>query len=606
MSDPAATQPTTPTQSPPNEAFTAMDMENDTKSEAFAIDHDSAYITQPQPASRRYSAPKADRDTFDSQQAFLDSLHPIEIEDVEEDEQKCPLCWKQFGEGPDPGHDNSERPVRLRCNHVYGDKCLADLFRLPETSRVKLHPLRFFPGDKGHLLGQILCKYRQSLGAEFRNRNDVELFEKFLTSIEIPSGPPKPEDYWNSILVGIFKMIDHRSIVDITFMENAVVLDQGEPLPDAIATPRHSFPTQDPTVSPSGLPRLNQRMVGAVSPHSLPFPKPPVGKPEFDTNFFTSGVLHDASDDTASPQPLMSAPGLSTPSKTIPRFDPQKEGWASPFQQVSTDSLKSPPQHANPVLSSETSIKTTSSNNKPLKPWMEALNTAETKFDKLSALRNEKLNEKTESMSMTEVQLAAQAIVQGVSTDQLALSNTSPGCLLARQNGVYLLLLYLQYREHMSRDRKTLLARKLVDVLEKYEASQGTVPISYMPQLQHSLVLSPYLLFFRVPIHIRDRASTSCELYPHIRRHMVERDGILSVCERSRIILLRSLCTDCELDEISQTALPTPTEVTWARHAASNPDSCPLCQEVLFRSIRTRSFSGIPPHPFTEDAATTQ
>ncbi|KAH3972243.1 hypothetical protein HBH61_001420 [Parastagonospora nodorum] len=435
MNNPATTQPTNPPQSPPNDIFTAMDMGNNKKSEAFAIDHDSAYIAQPQPASRRYSAPKADRDTFDSQQAFLDSLQPIEIEDVGEDEQKCPLCWKQFGEGPDPGHDNFERPVRLRCNHVYGDRCLADLFRLPETSRVKLHPLRFFPGDKGHLLGQILCNYRQSLGAKFRIRNDVELFEKFLTSIEIPTGPPKPEDYWNSILVGIFKMIDHRSI--------------GEPLPDAIATPQHSFPTQDPTVSASGLPRLNQRMVGAVSPHSLPFPKPTVEKPEFDPKFFTSGVFHDASDDTASPQPLISAPSLSTPSKTISRFDSQKEGWASPFQ-LSTDFLTSPPQHVNPVLSSETRIKTTPSNDKPLKPWMEALNMAETKFDKLSALRNEKLNEKMESMSMTELQLAAQAISQRVSTDRLALSNTSPGCLLARQNGVYLLLLDLQHRENIS------------------------------------------------------------------------------------------------------------------------------------------------------------
>lgn len=92
MSNPEATEPRTPPQSPSNEEITDNVMETSAQSESFSADHTMLYATQLQPASRRYSAPKADRDTFDSQQAFLGSLESIKIEDIEEDGRKSPIC----------------------------------------------------------------------------------------------------------------------------------------------------------------------------------------------------------------------------------------------------------------------------------------------------------------------------------------------------------------------------------------------------------------------------------------------------------------------------------------------------------------------------------
>jgi len=310
MSDPEAMEPGTPPQGPSNAELTDNDSETSAQSDSFAADNNTLYATQPQSAPRRYSFPKTDRDTFDSQQAFLDSLKPIEIEDVEEDGRKCPICWKQYGDNPDPGYDNSERPVRLRRNHVFGETCLADLFRLYETSSIKLHPLSFRPGDKGHLLGQMLYDHRRKLGAEHRDRNDVELFLGFLATgahqITLPSR--KPEDYWRLILQAIFGGLEDLAIVDITFMENVVVLDEHHLLSDAVATPRHAISAQHPKTPAICSWKLDPRLAGAVNSRCLPFPNPPAWKPGSCTNYLASGVTGNASNDAASSQPPKDIP----------------------------------------------------------------------------------------------------------------------------------------------------------------------------------------------------------------------------------------------------------------------------------------------------------
>jgi hypothetical protein len=391
MSDPEAMESRTPPQGPPNDELTDNDMKTSEQSESFAADHNTLYATQPQPAPRRYSFPEPGRDTFDSQQAFLDSLKPIKIEDIEEDGRKCPICWKQYGDNPDPGYDNSERPVRLRCNHVYGEKCLADLFRLYETSMIKLRPLGFRPGDRGHLLGQMLYDHRRKLGAEHRDRNDFELFQGFLaTAVHQKNLPSRePEDYWRYILQTIWTGLEDWAIVDITFMENVVVLDKHQLLSDALATPRHAISAQHSRMSAVVSWKRDPRLAGAVNPRCLSFPNPPAWKPGSCANYLASGVVDNESNYAASSRPPKGTP-LS---------------------------------------------------NEPLKTWAEALALSETRLDKLSVLRSQKLNKSMESRLMSKVQSKNQTIIQAVLGHQIPLNLISPEYFLTRRNGAYLLFL---------------------------------------------------------------------------------------------------------------------------------------------------------------------
>jgi hypothetical protein len=180
---------------------------------------------------KRYTPPKADARTFPSQQAFLESLTPMSIDDVEEDKRKCPICWKPFGEEADPGFDNSESPVKLRCGHIFGDKCLATIFGVQDHPRVSLQPLSFEDGSKGLLLGARLHVYAAKHGPNFRNA--FETFQSMLLKSEQLDGEPSGEklfgEYWWCVLREAFKERDNPSLANITFMENAVILDNQSP-----------------------------------------------------------------------------------------------------------------------------------------------------------------------------------------------------------------------------------------------------------------------------------------------------------------------------------------------------------------------------------------
>lgn len=182
-------------------------------------------LAQPVPKTKRYTPPKADENTFPTQQAFLDSLQPISLDEVEIEKRKCPICWKLFGEEPDPGFDNSELPVMLRCQHVFGHKCLADIFGIPVSTNLKLQTLQYTPGKKGHLLGRKLAAYHTMHGAKFRDQ--FETFEHMLSNPHRETGPHVFGVYWWPILLQILH--SHRGLSQITLMENAVVLDY-EPL----------------------------------------------------------------------------------------------------------------------------------------------------------------------------------------------------------------------------------------------------------------------------------------------------------------------------------------------------------------------------------------
>ncbi|KAF2702750.1 hypothetical protein K504DRAFT_363199, partial [Pleomassaria siparia CBS 279.74] len=107
---------------------------------------------------KRYSPPRPDADTFDSQEEFVNSLVSIPIAEVEEYNRKCPHCWKRYGES-DQGADNAENPVKFRCGHVFGEKCMKDVFRLPTAVKVDLCPISFESGSRGADLGARLDQF---------------------------------------------------------------------------------------------------------------------------------------------------------------------------------------------------------------------------------------------------------------------------------------------------------------------------------------------------------------------------------------------------------------------------------------------------------------
>lgn len=104
---------------------------------------------------------------------------PVPIESVEEDSKKCPICWKPYGEAADPGFDNSEQPVGLKCGHMFGNKCMLTAFAVPGTSTITLEPLAFVPGSRGYQLGQRLHSYLRESGA-LETDDDAVAFTEML------------------------------------------------------------------------------------------------------------------------------------------------------------------------------------------------------------------------------------------------------------------------------------------------------------------------------------------------------------------------------------------------------------------------------------------
>ncbi|CAN9468462.1 unnamed protein product [Alternaria alternata] len=132
----------------------------------------------------RYAPPQPDADTFATQQAFLNHLMPVPIESVDEDSKKCAICWKPYGEAADPGFDNSEQPVRLKCKHTFGDKCMLATFAVPGTSTITLETLAFGPGSRGYQLGKRLHSYLRESRALETNGNAVAFTEMLHTRRE--------------------------------------------------------------------------------------------------------------------------------------------------------------------------------------------------------------------------------------------------------------------------------------------------------------------------------------------------------------------------------------------------------------------------------------
>ncbi|KAF1842279.1 uncharacterized protein K460DRAFT_398304 [Cucurbitaria berberidis CBS 394.84] len=171
---------------------------------------------------KRYVPPRPDSDTFSTQQDFLDSLVPIAIEEVAENARKCPICWKIYGEAADPGFDNTEQPVKLRCNHTFGDKCLATTFGTVDASKAALRPLSFTPTSRGTALGLKLRAF-----VELHSKNSTGDVNTFVRMLEESYKPGKGGELFGEYWFPVIQELQHtgRRINDVTFLENATVLD---------------------------------------------------------------------------------------------------------------------------------------------------------------------------------------------------------------------------------------------------------------------------------------------------------------------------------------------------------------------------------------------
>jgi hypothetical protein len=173
----------------------------------------------------RYLPPQPDARTFQTQQEFLDSLTPIAIGSVDPNNRKCPICWKPFGEAADPGFDNTEEPVRLRCDHVFGNKCLIHTYALPGTSAVEIRPLTFSPKSRGTALGQKLHVYAEGYNVDSTSTTKTEIFSKMVEESYRPEkGAQVFGDHWWPVIRQL--QSGTHDLGGITLLDNAIILDR--------------------------------------------------------------------------------------------------------------------------------------------------------------------------------------------------------------------------------------------------------------------------------------------------------------------------------------------------------------------------------------------
>jgi hypothetical protein len=163
---------------------------------------------------------------LDSQDTFLSSLKPVDIESIDKDSRKCGVCWKTYGEAPDPGQDNSEQPVRLQCSHAFGNKCLKALFAKVPNFEVELRELRFDNAtSRACKLGE---KLEALLGNAPEDTHESIIFNALKMNVDRSKGAKVFGGYWWVIFAHLKNSIA-LDLSCITLMDNAVVLD---PMPN--------------------------------------------------------------------------------------------------------------------------------------------------------------------------------------------------------------------------------------------------------------------------------------------------------------------------------------------------------------------------------------
>lgn len=218
---------------------------------------------------KRYTPPRADEDTFPTQQDFLNSLQSTSIQNLSEDDRKCVICRKPYGEPPDLGFDNSEEPVKLRCGHAFGDKCLQQLFALPTRTSLSLRPLCFEPSSRGFVLGHRLQAYVCEHAKHHGNITD--------TMIQLTKDIEKGDQgyeilgrHWRDALVRLLQFPYDLSA--FWLLENGTVVDVWQ----SNETPSFkSFPVMKTTQLAHGSSNMDSTLYELTGMQELTEPPPP-------------------------------------------------------------------------------------------------------------------------------------------------------------------------------------------------------------------------------------------------------------------------------------------------------------------------------------------
>lgn len=532
--------------------------------------------TQQSPKSKkkkkRYIAPQPDANTFASQQEFLESLSPIAVEQVESNGLRCPICWKTYGEAPDPGFDNSELPVRLRCHHVFGQKCLGSTFGIPKDSRVELQPLSFSPGSRGAALGHRLHTYVAQHGHSLEGKRDsqnniAQIFSKMMQEAYLPrQGHVVFGDFWWPILQFVGSQAT-RPERGITFMENAIVIDRlrSGPLPTTSPT--------DGVIKPGALTSTNTDWSQPLGQAISAFPSLVTQASQFndeETTNLLSGSNHMASSLHEGTTSMTSQPPKD--SKKVGPFSQLAMQW--PSQSTSLHSPWHAPQsslgiHSGKVLPTGSSVWSSGT-------WEDAL-TTETNLDKLTALNkmaqknsttNDLSPEKTADLNKEMFEVAHKTrLAQQEAQKRLVstISNSMSGTLAE------LYTLYLKEAPRLAPDPPT-------------EQRANIVPTSVLMHERDAMateykISSPqhHMLYY-------DEDDEDDEHTPEI-------DGAVAFFVITRNPCMKPCCIFAGKERAKE--LPVPSALRW-RNDAKIPDACPVCHKVLFLKNKNETNSSIP------------
>ncbi|KAH7402889.1 hypothetical protein BKA66DRAFT_564777 [Pyrenochaeta sp. MPI-SDFR-AT-0127] len=528
--------------------------EGDSQCEYDACTASTPPTPKPKPKKKRYIPPQPDSNTFPTQQAFLDSLTPISIEKVDQMNRKCPICWKPFGEAPDAGFDNTEQPVQLRCAHVFGDKCLATTYGIPETLTIEIRPFSYLPQSRAHALSQKLDAYTTQHKKPLENH--AKIFEEMLEESYQPGkGREIFGDYWWLVLQELRDDIRHTK--DVIFLEDAVIVELEE------TKPRQN----------NSLPCYSSIQPGALTPVST------------NMNQTLSEATAELSSSSSSSEPFGGLMSTTIPLQwslshgdtiTIPAVPPPPPGYPQFYTPLPP--IASAPK---PMPNSTGDLKETASFISPAPPtifehylgaseasvsWEAAL-VGETQLDKLAALQKQAKQSLDDSSTTHKVQALA---------DQVTIDAAR-----ARQNRRQ------ERLERKKRERKALLARKLAVIYASFQASTSSTNLDKFETPSKP----SHLVHASMVVHTKDLLGTSYEINPpglvyvlvgnELEEHELELDTQTLVP-----IIVRSICNECcEISEEAAREVSIP-ESLWWRNDVNTPDDCPLCHKILFKKGR--------------------
>ncbi|KAF1938319.1 hypothetical protein EJ02DRAFT_437199 [Clathrospora elynae] len=526
-------------------------IENDDNNNECACDHCMHAPVSAQPPTskktkkqkKRYEPPQPDANTFTTQQEFLDSLHPISIDDVDGNSRKCPICWKPYDEAADAGFDNSEEPVKLRCDHVFGNKCLKDTFAIPDISNLYLRPLTFSSASRGNTLGQSLRTYSTKHEENFKG--DTETFSKMLVDSYRPSkGKQLFGDYWWPIIQDL--QHNGRNVKSVTFLDNAVLIDvKSMKAKDPYFQYSSYVPIQPIALTPSS---SNMDMTLSQNvPNYSPVPTPQLYHPSQASYMATFGL---------------SSAGLSglPPATVSPLLHMQN---ATQFPHTNTFSF------AQPHIPSPALEQLVAAASETLTTWKDTLAQQKTQLDKLIATKN-KVKGDSGTQPLPEIKK------EQLMADQMAQNAASQ---IANQKRMR------EIQERMRLEFVEVLVPELVRVYTIFQAECNASTKDPTAIQAAAAVEPPHLIHSSITVHTKDLKNTSYEVASLDREaemYGFGSDGDEHVADMLTVIITRVICTSCCRINEDDKIMEAPSMLWW-RNDGNTPDDCPICHKILFK-----------------------